>query len=85
MDQRAHVPMRVAIIRGPGRSSRLNGTHYLMTNDPTNEDEVYDDNAIDSLIGGSGRDWFFALLNSADPDRDTITNLANNETVDLLS
>jgi hypothetical protein len=56
-----------------------------MTNDPTNEDEVYDDNALDSLIGGSGRDWFFALINSADPDRDTITNLANNETVDLLS
>jgi Ca2+-binding RTX toxin-like protein len=69
---------RIANIRGPGSTSRLNETYYLKNRG--SGQTLFDDNAVDSLFGGDGRDWYFARLGS-----DTITNLANNETVDSLS
>jgi hypothetical protein len=68
---------RLSNIRGPGASSRLNGSYYLKISGP--DRTVFDGNAVDSMMGGEGRDWYFAKLGS-----DIITDQESNETVDVL-
>jgi hypothetical protein len=43
---------RVDNLKGIGAGPRLNGSFYL------NDDTVFDDDDLDLLLGGSGRDWF---------------------------
>jgi len=43
--------------KGPNFVNRLNGTVYLKKS-PPQEATVFDDDAVDSLTGSSGDDWF---------------------------
>jgi ELWxxDGT repeat protein len=54
---------RSANIWGNGTGSRSNGEYYL-NSDSSDQitDTVFADENVDSLIGGSGQDWFFANL-----------------------
>jgi hypothetical protein len=54
---------RTANIWGNGTGSRSNGEYYL-NSDSSDQvtDTVFADENVDSLIGGSGQDWFFANL-----------------------
>ncbi len=47
---------RVANIRGPGASTRLNGSYFL------NSTTVLSDNAVDQLFGSNGQDWFIGTI-----------------------
>jgi uncharacterized delta-60 repeat protein len=40
---------------------------------------VFDDNAVDTLTGDNGRDWFFYNFNADKAHRDVITDLRSNE------
>jgi autotransporter-associated beta strand protein len=70
---------RVANLRGdstnPEFANRLNGNVFLKVNGP--DATVFDDGAVDTLTGSSGRDWFFA------GDEDTITDQSASEFADL--
>ena len=44
--------------------TRLNGTSYLKPSGP--QRNVFDDNAVDYLWGGEGRDWFLLNMDTAD-------------------
>ncbi len=51
---------RTSNLIGPGNADRLNGVNYL------NAESVFSDpESVDSLLGGSGQDWFFADLAEA--------------------
>src|SRR5262249_13048792 len=60
---------RVANLRGTGSGPRLNGTYFLTT------DTVVDDGVTDTLTGGAGLDWFWAL------GSDIITDLGGGEII----
>ncbi len=59
---------------GSGTSNRVNGSTFLVAGIT-----VFDDGESDRVRGGSGRDWFFALL---DDGEDTILNQRLNETIE---
>jgi PKD repeat protein len=71
---------RVANLRGVASGPRLNGNYFLIANGPGRT--VFDDAAADELIGSSGRDWFFANLDSG--VRDRVLGLSWNELSDEL-
>jgi Ca2+-binding RTX toxin-like protein len=55
---------RVANLRdGSGSADRANGSYFLQATRP--DATVFDDGAIDLLVGGGGRDWFFANLDGS--------------------
>ena len=63
---------RVANLRGTGTGTRLNGDYFLKL-----EDTIFgDDGAVDSLTGGTGRDWFFG-----DPEEDLIADQVTSGTL----
>ena len=47
---------RIANLRGTGSGTRLNGTTFL------NASTVLNDNAIDTLMGSTGQDWFLGTI-----------------------
>ncbi|MCA9190793.1 MAG: hypothetical protein KDB03_03485 [Planctomycetales bacterium] len=51
---------RATNLRGPSSSLRANGEVFLVTSG-TNA-TVFEDHDSDELVGGSGRDWYFANL-----------------------
>jgi len=59
---------RVANLRGTGSGPRLNGNYFLTAA------TVVDDGVADTLTGGAGQDWFWAL------GSDIITDLTGGET-----
>jgi Ca2+-binding RTX toxin-like protein len=72
--------VRVANLRGEGSTGRLNGEYFLTVGGP--DTTVLDDNAIDTLSGNAGQDWFFANL---DADfRDVLTDVKRDEARDDL-
>jgi len=72
---------RIVNLRGdttnPQFPNRLNGNFYLSADGPNAT--VFDDGAEDKLTGSSGRDWFFANLDSG--VRDKLTDDHGNELV----
>lgn len=61
-------PTRVANLRdGSGSLNRQNGAFFLRSTDP--EPTVFDDGAIDLLMGGNGRDWFLLFPGDLAVDR----------------
>jgi RTX calcium-binding nonapeptide repeat (4 copies)/Bacterial pre-peptidase C-terminal domain len=71
---------RVANLRGVGSGSRANQNYFLKA--AGSQATIFDDLAGDILIGGSGRDWYFALLTGK--KRDEIFGLGGNEFVDEM-
>ena len=61
---------RVANLRGTGSGTRLNGTTFL------NASTVLNDNAIDTLMGSSGQDWFLGTV-----VQDLFSGRASNEQI----
>lgn len=79
---------RVANLRGTGSGSafaqRLNGNVFLRAvSNEAGPPTVYNDIALDILIGGGGRDWFFANR-SGNGLLDWLPDAASNENVDDL-
>lgn len=69
---------RIANLTGVGTASRANGDVFLQN---TPDDTVFgDDGAMDELLGGTGRDWYFADLEDQLLDR--VSTGANTERVD---
>ena len=63
---------RVSNIFGTGSGTRLNGSYFLSLGN------VFDDGKVDSIVGGSGQEWFLANNDSA--NLDSITDLVSGET-----
>lgn len=64
-------------------ASRANGDQFLVGGGPGQT--VFDDGQRDRLYGGSGRDWYFANLDSDDDEeKDRIYGLRSNELVEKL-
>jgi Ca2+-binding RTX toxin-like protein len=58
---------RIANLSGTGTGPRLNDHYFLQPNLT-----VYNDHAHDTMIGGPGRDWFFADLDAQNNDDDQL-------------
>jgi Ca2+-binding RTX toxin-like protein len=69
---------RVANLRdGSGSEQRLNGKVYLVATG--DEQTVFGDDNLDSIMGMSDRDWFFAA-----PDQDDLLDRLDTEELDVL-
>jgi hypothetical protein len=71
---------RVVNLRGTGAGPRANGDFFLTTSGPYAT--VFEDGSVDTLFGGTDRDWFFA--HRTGKKRDEILFLLSNELVDDL-
>ena len=60
---------RISNLRGP--SGGLNGLNFL------DSDTVFSDFASDTLTGGLGLDWFFAVAEDVITDLDTTNEVVN--------
>jgi hypothetical protein len=69
---------RVNNLRGVGSQPRDNGNSFLTTSG--SQATVFNDDSVDVLAGGSGRDWFFAATSGK--AKDLFLPLAPNEFVD---
>ncbi len=77
---------RVNNIRGSGTGPRSNGDFFLsISQNDMLGNSVFDDGQRDILNGSTGRDWYFASLNSdLDGELDTIQGRAGDELVDEI-
>jgi fibronectin type 3 domain-containing protein len=69
-------PTRVNFLSGSGGTSGRTGSFFL------NATTVHDDGGADTLVGGSGRDWFFAHLGGLSGD--AVRNRALHEAITSL-
>ncbi len=63
---------RVENLKGEGTGSRLNESYFLIADEalPEVEATVFEDDQRDVLLGGGGRDWFFANYEDDDSDEE---------------
>jgi hypothetical protein len=59
---------RTANLWGNGSGTRANGNRFLNNAADNITDTVFADSDVDTLLGGSGQDWFFASLGSDTTD-----------------
>lgn len=86
---RSYIDRRANLLGDEGDSARIaarqNQSFFL--NPPATDTRprtVFNDEQIDLLDGGDGRDWYFASLRAPDPDDDDrINRLVDNELVEL--
>jgi uncharacterized repeat protein (TIGR01451 family) len=71
---------RTANIRGTGTGPRANGSVFLTASGP--HPTVFDNRAIDTLIGGVGRDWYFAKRTGT--TKDVLAGRLANELIESL-
>jgi len=71
-------------IFGTGTGTRANGNNYFRASDTVmTNNTVFDDNAVDTLWGDSGTDWFFANIDGVRGNvLDIIKDRCNNESGD---
>ncbi len=69
--------VRIANLKGIGVGPRANGNNFLKVGPLAT---VFDDDAVDSLRGGSGRDWFLARRTGLKKDK--LIDIAINELVE---
>jgi Ca2+-binding RTX toxin-like protein len=67
---------------GSGSADRLNGNVFLNVGTTAANATVFDDGAVDILVGGAGQDWF--IFNNDAGVRDLVMGLTSKEYVDDL-
>jgi hypothetical protein len=72
---------RIANLRGNGSGSRANGNVFLKADG--DGATVFDDGAVDQLVGAAGEDWFFA--NIAGGNLDDLGGIEGSEFVDDIN